>query len=62
METIRAALEGKKTYIVAAILIATAVLAWVNGEASLFESAEAILVALGLGFVRAGVKTDTGAA
>jgi hypothetical protein len=61
MNAIRTALQGNKTYITAAVLILTAVLSWINGDANAFQAVEAVLGGLGLGFLRAGVKTDTGA-
>lgn len=60
MDAIRKALQGYKTYIIAAIAVFSALLAFTNGDASLFEAINAVLLALGLGTLRAGVKTDTG--
>lgn len=54
-------LQGYKTYIAAAITVLTAVLAYLNGEQSVFLTAEIVAGALGLAFLRRGVKTDTGA-
>tara|TARA_R100001086_G_scaffold180400_1_gene100161 strand:- start:1406 stop:1591 length:186 start_codon:yes stop_codon:yes gene_type:complete len=58
MERIRIALQGYKTYMVAIIAVLTAILAWLTGEASLFEAIEAVLFATGLGTLRAGVATE----
>lgn len=60
IETIRAALQGKKTYIIAVLAIFSALLAFANGTASIFEVVNAILVATGLGTLRAGVTTEAG--
>lgn len=60
MTAIREKLQGYKTYIIAAIAVLAAVLAWLNGDAGLFEALDTIMIALGLGTLRAGVKTDTG--
>lgn len=58
LETVRARLRGRKTYLVAAIAILSALLSWVNGDASLFDAVDTILLALGIGSLRAGMKGD----
>lgn len=58
LETVRALLRGRKTYLVAAIAILSALLSWASGDASLFDAADTILLALGIGSLRAGVKGD----
>lgn len=60
MSAIREALQGYKTYIIAIIAVFSALLAFTNEQASFFEALNAILLATGLGTLRAGVKTDTG--
>lgn len=57
MESIRTLLQGKKTYLVAALLILTALLGFIDG-ASLADTIDQILIALGLGSLRAGVTTE----
>ena len=47
---------GKKTYITAAAIIATAIAAFANGDATVVEAVVIILNGLGLGTLRAGVK------
>lgn len=54
-------LQGYKTYIIAAIAVLSAILAYKTGQADLFETINAVLLALGLGTLRAGVKADTAA-
>jgi len=48
-------LAGKKTYIVMIMAVLGAVATYLTGETSLIESGSAILAALGLGSLRAGV-------
>lgn len=52
-------LTGYKTYITAAALILTAIAAFLNGTQDLLVTIQAVLAALGVGFLRAGVKTET---
>ncbi len=52
---IRETISGYKTYIVAVIAIATAVLAWATGDLSLTELAVAVFAAVQTMFIRAGV-------
>ncbi len=56
LEKIRAAVSGKKTYIVGVIGIATALVAWSVGEVTTADFAMAIFVAFQTMFVRAGVS------
>lgn len=58
IETIRAYLQGKKTYLIAAIAVLSALLAFASGTADLFETVNTILIALGLGSLRSGVTTE----
>lgn len=53
-------LAGKKTYLVMALGILAAVVGLANGKLTLAEAATAVLGALGLGSLRAGVKKDAG--
>ena len=55
LERIRAAVSGKKTYIVGVIGIATALVAWSVNEITLVQFASAIFVALQTMFVRSGI-------
>lgn len=55
-------LRGKRTYIVAGVLIGTAILSLIDGETSIMQTVETILVGLGLGTLRAGVANDSQAA
>ncbi len=56
LEKIRAAVSGKKTYIVGVIGIATALVAWSVSDLSTTDFAYAIFGALLTMFVRAGVS------
>ena len=61
MERLRLALQGKKTYLVAALLVLSAILEWVSGGGgfvAMFEMVDKVLLALGLGTLRAGVTTE----
>lgn len=53
-------LNGKKTYMAAIGIVATAVGAWLAGEATLIEAITTALTGLGLGALRMGVKADAG--
>ncbi len=55
LEKIRAAVSGKKTYILGCVGIATALVTWSMSEITLVEFASAIFIALQTMFVRAGV-------
>ena len=55
LEKIRAAVSGKKTYILGGIAVATSLVAWSVGEITLSDLAMAIFVALQTMFVRSGV-------
>lgn len=62
METlakIKAAIKGKKTYILGSVAIATAAVAWASGEISGVACATAIFVAFEGMFLRAGVAKTT---
>ncbi len=48
-------LEGKKTYIVAALLVVKALLSWLSGDATVSEALDMILLGTGLGALRAGI-------
>ena len=48
-------LTGYKTYLTAAALILTAIAAYLNGTQDLFITIQAVLAALGVGFLRNGV-------
>lgn len=48
-------LEGKKTYIVAAAVVLTALGAFLNGDLTLIQAVEQALVGMGIGTLRAGV-------
>ena len=49
-------LSGKKTYIVMIVAIVGAIGGFLTGEVTLVQTITAILSALGLGTLRAGVK------
>lgn len=51
-------LRGKRTYLVSTILVLTAILSWIDGDATKFETVQNILIALGLSSLRAGVAND----
>lgn len=51
-------LNGKKTYLVAALAIATAAIGYYNGTLTAEQAIEAILLALGISGVRHGVTTE----
>ncbi len=55
LEKIRAAVSGKKTYIVGCIAVTTALVAWSVSEISTADFAMAIFVALQTMFVRSGI-------
>lgn len=57
-EKFRTFLEGKKTYLTAAIALLIAVLGFATGETSLIDTLDMVLIALGLGSLRAGVTTE----
>ena len=48
-------LEGKKTYIVAALLVVKALLSWLSGDATVSEALDMILLGTWLGAFRAGI-------
>jgi hypothetical protein len=50
-------LTGYKTYITAAAMILTAIAGYVNGQVDPFIALQTILGALGIGFLRNGIKT-----
>jgi hypothetical protein len=52
----REMLDGKKTYLVAIVLIVYAVAGYLSGHMSLDEAIRNVLDGLGLGFLRAGVQ------
>lgn len=58
MPELREPLQGYKTYISAAIIVLTAILGFINGEQDIIMTVYAIAGALGLGFLRRGVKTS----
>lgn len=49
-------LSGKKTYVVAAVLVVYAVTGFLSGHMGAEEAVRTILEGLGLGFLRAGVS------
>ena len=55
LEKIRIAVCGKKTYILAGIAMATALLSWAVGELTLGEFVTVIFGSLGGMFLRAGI-------
>ena len=57
---IEAWLQGKKTYLVMIIAIAGAIVAYLNGEMSVIQMAQAIMAAFGIGALRSGI-TKSGA-
>jgi hypothetical protein len=48
-------LKGKKTYIVAAALVLTALSGFVTGDVTLAQAVDQVLIGLGIGTLRAGV-------
>lgn len=48
-------LAGKKTYITAVLMILTAVANYLTGDAGLSDTINQVLLAFGMGFLRAGV-------
>lgn len=61
MGAIREWLKGKKTYVLAAVTIVGAVVAWSQGEIEADKLAEAIVAALMAMTIRAGMATEGGA-
>lgn len=57
VERFRTFLGGYKTYIAAASLLLIAILGFINGELTAIKAAELMAEALGLGGLRAGIKT-----
>jgi hypothetical protein len=55
IEDLRTQLRGKKTYLLVAIAVLTALVGWADGQQSLFQAVQAVLVALGAGAARAGL-------
>ena len=49
-------LKGKKTYVIMAIGVLTAVGAYLTGDLTLIQAIQAVLGALGLGALRGGVS------
>ncbi len=49
-------LQGKKTYILAALIVVQSALAFVGGDVTLMEAVNQILMGLGLGTLRLGFK------
>lgn len=49
-------LQGKKTYIVAAIIMLQAALAYLNGEVNGVQALNQVLTGMGLGTLRAGLS------
>lgn len=58
MEAFRNFLSGFKTYLTAAAMVIAAVLAFIGGEIQIGGLVEAVLGALGLAALRAGVTTE----
>lgn len=56
IEKIKVWLQGKKTYLVSAVAILTALIAFANGALSILGLGEAILAALGLSTIRAAIS------
>lgn len=54
-------LSGYKTYITAALAVASAVAAYLTGEAALADTLQLVFTAILGATIRAGVKSDTGA-
>lgn len=48
-------LQGKKSYIIAAAIILTALGAFLNGDVTLVQAIETVLAGLGLASLRAGI-------
>ena len=61
LDNLRSSLQGYKTYLIAAALIISALLGWLDG-APWLETLDEILLALGLGTLRAGIARDAGSA
>ena len=55
MDKVNTFLAGKKTYITAAMIVATAAFGFLNGDASLGDAVQQVLAGLGLATLRAGV-------
>lgn len=53
---IRAAIRGKKTYILGCIAVVTAIMTWATGEITGVQCATAVFVALQTMCLRAGVS------
>lgn len=53
-------LQGYKTYIIAAAAVLAAVASFATGELTLVEAVQSALLGVGLGTLRAGVKSDIG--
>ena len=47
--------KGYKTYLVAALIVGTAVIGWLNGDATVQEAVNQVLAGLGLGALRNGL-------
>lgn len=56
MSKIKDFLNGKKTYILAALGIGAAVMGWAGEELTMIQLLQAVGAALGLSFLRMGVK------
>ncbi|MEM6266187.1 MAG: hypothetical protein AAF707_01585 [Pseudomonadota bacterium] len=57
-EKFRTSFEGQKTYLTAMLALLIAVLGLATGETSLIDTLDMVLIALGLGSLRAGVTTE----
>ena len=56
MEKILKAIDGKKTYLVAASAILTALVGYAEGAITLVQFIEAVFASIGLGTVRHAIK------
>lgn len=59
MGTIQTWLQGKKTYLMAAIGVLTAIAAWANGDLSTIQFGVALWAAIQTCFIRSAVTTET---
>lgn len=56
LQTIKAQLQGKKTYLASASTIILAVLAWLNGEVTDAETMQLVITAILASTLRSGIS------
>ena len=58
LSDVQAALRGKKTYLLVGAAVLTALAGWADGQETLFQAFQAVLVAIGAGSARAGIASS----